>query len=686
MARWWPSSSARCWSRVSRRAGVAPDPAPARAGTGVARIAPAAALLLPALITLYLSFRGGGFFAGEPAQLAVLLALLLVARVTLAEQPFAGFGRRLAVPGIALGLFVVWTLVSALWSDAPGRALIEFDRALAYWLALVLFGSLAGSPTAPSWALRGVAIAFWVVCAVGFASRALPEVWPITPNIVNERLSYPLTYWNALGLLAALALLAALHYGSSEREPPGLRILGAAAAPVAAATLVFTFSRGAIAVGAITLVLYLLLARPWGAAAGLLTVLPAAAVGAIAAYRADLLATKEPTTAAAVAQGHNVALAVGVATLAAALLRFLLLRLDRRLAQIQLAPRVRGTAWAAAAVLTLAALVVGLTALHGGDALQRQYDRFVQGGKRGSSHQLRSRLTNPGNNGRLDNWEVALDAFRGEPVHGTGAGTYATEWTRRRKIGLDVHDGHSLYLEVMAELGVVGLVLLAVSVLAILAALAAGLRGRRRHLHAALLAAAVAWALHAGLDWDWEMPAITVWLFALAGLCLARPAREAAVATPARFTRVAIAAGCLALAASPALVALSQARLNSAVAGFKRGDCGQAIDSALASIKAMWVRPEPYELLSYCDARRDRHSLALRTAGRMVELDPSSWEAYYTLALARANARLDPRAAALRAYRLNPRDQRARYALRYLARNRPNEWRRRAREARLPLQ
>ena len=45
--------------------------------------------------------------------------------------------------GSGLALFAVWTLLSAGWSDAPARAMIEFDRALAYLLVVVLIGSLA---------------------------------------------------------------------------------------------------------------------------------------------------------------------------------------------------------------------------------------------------------------------------------------------------------------------------------------------------------------------------------------------------------------------------------------------------------------------------------------------------------------------------------------------------------------
>ncbi len=91
-------------------------------------------VILPGAITLYAAFEAGGFFAGTPALLAVLVGLGLVARITLAERPFAGFGRGLGIATAALGLYCVLVLLSASWSDAPGLAMIEFDRALLYWL------------------------------------------------------------------------------------------------------------------------------------------------------------------------------------------------------------------------------------------------------------------------------------------------------------------------------------------------------------------------------------------------------------------------------------------------------------------------------------------------------------------------------------------------------------------------
>ena len=151
--------------------------------------------------------------------------------------------------------------------------------------------------------------------------------------------------------------------------------------------------------------------------------------------------------------------------------------------------------------------------------LERQYDRafndpVLQTGD------YRDRLFNPGFN-RQDRWKVAVEAFEDAPLAGQGAGTYRLFWERERPTDSDTNDAHSLYLETLGELGVVGFVLLAGALVLMFGAMAARLRGRDRSLWAALLSTGLVWALHAAVDWDWELPVVTLWLFAAGGLALA---------------------------------------------------------------------------------------------------------------------------------------------------------------------
>jgi O-antigen ligase len=113
---------------------------------------------------------------------------------------------------------------------------------------------------------------------------------------------------------------------------------------------------------------------------------------------------------------------------------------------------------------------------------------------------------------RVDYWSVAWDQWEENTWRGAGAGTFAQYW-EREAAPIAVRDAHSLYLETLAELGPVGIVLL---LGALAAPILAGLNARAQPLAGVAASAYTAYLVHAGLDWDWEMPAVT-----LAGLLCA---------------------------------------------------------------------------------------------------------------------------------------------------------------------
>lgn len=632
-------------------------------------------------------FASGGFLPGPVALAATLLAVVLVVRLTAGARAWGGVSAGFVAGAAALALFAGWALASGGWSEAPARALVEYDRALLYLLGFLVAGSLGRTPERLRWALRGLAAGVFVVCLCALTTRLAPDVWPIDPAVSVDRLSYPLGYWNALGLLAAMGIVLAFALTCDEREPPVVRALAAASLPVVGAVLLLTFSRGAIAAGAIGVLVLLVAGRPRLLATGALVAVPAVAVAVMSAYGADLLASADPTTAAAAAQGHDVALVVAICALLAGVARAALTPVDRRLVAFQGPAVLRRPAVRAGAAAGLAAAVVVVALAAGApDRVQRQYDRFFEGDRisHKTSADIRNRLTNPGNNGRIDQWRVALDAFSAERLHGRGAGTYALAWDRDRPEQYQVEDAHSLYVEVLGELGVVGFLLVVAAVLLVLGGFAARSRGPDRVVGAALLGAGVAWALHAGVDWDWEMPALTFWLFAVGGLALAAPADAQARGAVAPLGRIVLALGCLVLALVPVRLYLSEGPLRDSARAFARGDCATAIDRALDSSSALGVRPEPFVLLGYCDVRIGRSDLALRALGNAVRKDPGNWENHYGLALVRAASGRDPRAQLREAQRLNPLESLVFRAQRLFATGDPQAWKRRALTARLP--
>ena len=642
--------------------------------------------LVPGVLTVYLGFSAGGYFPGEPAIAALGLVLVLVLRVTLGADPFAGFSRALAVAAAGLALLGVWQLASSTWSDAPARALLEFDRTLLYLLGLLAFGCTPRSPERMRRLAWAVALAMGLVSAAGLVSRLLPELWPTPASDDPERLSYPVTYWNALGLVAALAIVLCLHLASSVREPRAVRVLAAAAVPASATALYLTFSRGSIAAGALGLLAYVVLGRPRALVLGLLATVAPAALAVRAGYGAELLATRDWPTAAAVVQGEEVARVVGLAVLGAAVLRAAMLPLDSLLAGIRVERRTARALIAAVATLALVAGAGGALAFDAPARASEGLERFLDRKSLDESGDTRDRLTKIGNNGRIHHWRVALAGFEDERLTGSGAGTYRMLWAQRRPVGFTVQDAHSLYLEVLAELGVVGIVLLGLALGPILGALAIHARGRDRAVYAGLLSAALVWALHAGIDWDWEMPAVTLWLFCIGGAALAAPTERAGgMPRPGRRTRVLIALGVLLLAVTPALLAVSERRLEQSVTAFQAGRCPAAVDAALGSLAVVSVRAEPWEILGYCDVRLGSRELAVRAMQNALQRDPRNWQYHYGLALTRAAAGMDPRPQIRRARRLNPREDLLREEARRFDSRDPRTWRRRADSARLPL-
>jgi O-antigen ligase len=103
-------------------------------------------------------------------------------------------------------------------------------------------------------------------------------------------------------------------------------------------------------------------------------------------------------------------------------------------------------------------------------------------------------------------WHVAWKEYRMNPVLGSGAGTFDSYWLHYRTVDSFARDAHSLYVETLAELGPLGLVL----VLAALATPFAGARRRLDPLSAAAAGGYVAFVVHLGVDWDWELPAVTL--------------------------------------------------------------------------------------------------------------------------------------------------------------------------------
>jgi len=644
----------------------------------LSRWTPPAAL---ASVTIGLGFHAGGFFPPAIGVAAIFLAILMGARLALASRPLEGLSRPLTIVIAAMLLLAGWMLLSSRWSGAEFRSLVEADRVLVYALALIFFGSWARSDDRLGAMLKGIFLACVVLCVAGLISRLLPDLWALGVEQRQRRLQYPVTYANTMGLIAALGFLWSFALAADERASRLTRILAAAAVPVTAATLLLTYSRGAIGAVMVGFVAFLLLARERAALTAAVATLAPAAAAVYITYRADSLTTADYTSTTAVAQGHRVALVLVIAAAVAGLVRTATFGLDKRLAAVRLPRRRRRALIAAAASTGMVMVAVLAITIDLPGEFSQQYERFKRPEVLGEQTDLHTRLADPANNGRIDAWRVAMQDFRAAPIHGRGAGTFVLSWNQHRPLHITFNETHSLYLQMLGELGVVGLLLLVLALLTILVVCARRARGPGRHLYAALFAAGLTWALAAAVDWQWQMSVASLWLFALGGSALAaRRSEDSTEPAPMSWPpRLLVMLGLMLITISPALVALSERSVSHAVDAFKRADCRRVVPAARNARSLVSARPEPNELLAYCSVlERDNPRQGLLDATRAIERDPDNWRYHYTMALVRAVSGLDPRPSARMALRLNPREPLVRHAVDRFRGRAPAAWRRQA--------
>jgi O-antigen ligase len=425
------------------------------------RLAAAILLLLPA----GLAFGRGGYFAVARDRGAILAFLLLAVAAVATERPLPrARAGRLALGGLAA--LTVWTGLSLLWAPLGGPAFADLERLALYTAALAAGIALLRDIEY----VEPVLLATTVAAAVyGLSARLVPSLVTLHPLIsAGDRLAQPLTYWNAQGAMAAVGIALAAGLVAGGRFPRA----AAACAPVLGLDIELTLSRGAIGAALAGLAIVVALAPTRRGLRAAVVVGGAAALAALA----SLALPHVQDAGGASGQGAAMIAVLAVLTAAAARAAGRDLR-DGPVAALR-----------TAAVGALAVLVIGtvLAVARGG------HQPLSSGAQRLVSVQ----------SNRSAYWKVALAVFADQPLHGIGSGSFQVEWLKRRPFAESVRDAHSLYLETAAELGVVGLACLAVFLTG------CGLAARRGP--PAAVAALGAFALHAGIDWDWEMPALSL--------------------------------------------------------------------------------------------------------------------------------------------------------------------------------
>jgi hypothetical protein len=454
-----------------------------------------------------LAFFSGGYFE-RPRLIAGILAWgAVLAAVVLARRPLPrGSGGRVALAGLAA--LCVWTALSLLWTPIAGATEDDLQRTLLY---LAYFGACAVLFRAlwvSAWLEPALAAGTAVVTCYALSERLLPDLFDLSQSITaGGRLEQPLTYWNASGALAALGVVLCVRLVGDTRRDARLRAAAAAATVPLAAGVYLSLSRGVLAALAVGLSVLVAVAPDGRAqlravAIALVTSLPAAVVAAAL----PAIRTLEGSAGARRAEGLVMLAVLAAFAAAAALLAWREARSDRPPGAL-LRTRQRALATAGVGLILLAALL-GAAALE-----SKPESRSPAFGA--NPERLRSLDSN-----RYSYWRVALDSFADRPVLGIGSGAFAVEWFQQRDVEDPTREPHSLYLGALAELGLVGFLTLAAFICGVVAA-ARELWRRDPALAAGPIAALVLFAAHAGIDWDWEMPAVTMIALALAGAVVA---------------------------------------------------------------------------------------------------------------------------------------------------------------------
>jgi O-Antigen ligase len=597
-----------------------------------------------AVLVAGIAFAHGGYFPREWGW--GLLAVALVALMSVLVRERLSLGRlELAAVGLWTA-FAAWTAASTIWSVSAAQPVLATERTLLYVTALLAALLVTRSRHGSVPLAAGVVVASTVVGGYALLTRLVPGWISRFPPSDGYQLQAPIGYWNGLAILAAVGALAALGL-AAEAEPRALRAGAAAAVPPLVLCVYFTFSRGgwlALAAGAAAAVA--LSPRRLHLLGVIAALAPATALAVWCATRFPALTHGGSSLGTARTDGRDVLIVLLLCTAGAAAAGSLLPSVEARIRLSRRADRLISGALAAIVAL---ALLAALVHVGGPTGLWNRASSSFNRSLPQTGGDLNRRLTSFSSDGRADYWRVAWREVRAHPLLGGGAGSYERWWARYRPTGFEARNAHNLYLETLAELGPVGLVLL-LGALAV--PFAAAVRRRAEPGVAAAAGVLAAFAVHAAVDWDFQIPAVTLPALLCSAALVSATRRREEQPVPPRV-RFAVVGLLLPVTAAAVAIQVGNSALANASAALDRGDVRAA--ERLARRARTW-QPwsyEPWQVLAEAALAQNRAPEARADLQRALARDRLEWSLWDDLAQA-SNGRA--RAQALReARRLNPR-------------------------------
>jgi O-antigen ligase len=447
-----------------------------------------------------------------------------------------------------------------------------------------------------------------------------------------------------------------LALGVAARARPLARAGAAACLPILVTALYYTYSRGgwiALMIGVVAAIA--MDPRRLQLLSTLACVAPWPALAVLVASQQEGLTQLRASHDVVAQEGEEMALVVlGLAAVAFAV-AWVLSQAERR---VEPPPRLRRGMSAALAVGVAVALIAvfarfGDPITLGNDAWEtfaEQNPAPEQPSSEGSTGDLNERLFRLEGEGRVRFWESSWDSAAGSRLAGIGAGGFEQHWLRERTQPSQIRDAHGLWQEQVAEVGLIGLALL---VAAFALPLAAAFRARRHPLAGATFGAYVAFLAHASVDWDWEVPIVT-----LTGLACAAALLFMARRSGDHLRRLPMWGRLAAAAVVPVLVWFSiigvignQAEATASEA-IDRGDFAEAQDAAERAERWAPWSGQAWRYLGLAQAGQGDPNAARASLSKATEKDPSDWRIWFDLGGVTAGA--ERRQAYQQAARLNP--------------------------------
>ena len=543
----------------------------------------------------------------------------------------------LAAPAL-LGLFGLWTLASMLWAASPEGAFTEFNRVSLYTGLLVL-AVLAASDRNTGRCADGLTLGIVVTALIALSGRFFPDLFLRSRLAVGlpygeSRLSFPIGYWNALGVFVSLGIPLCLRVAVVARTRV-VRALATSALPVLGAAIYLTSSRGAIVTALVGGGLCLVAtARRWRALAAAVVGATGAALAVGLVSQRHTLVNGPLTSSLAESQGRIAAVLVLGCCLIAGMI---FMAGEALLAGRRVTSPLLG--WALVAVAG-AAVVVVVVASH---PIAR-FDAFKQlpvpASRPGSANFANSHLLSGSGSGRWQFWAAAYGEFKSAPLQGGGAGSYESWWDRHASFAYVLKNAHSLYFEVLGELGIVGLLLLLGSFLAGLTAAFSRWRdvlGERRVTIAALTAVFAAFLAGAAIDWIWQFAAIAG--IAVVSIGLAGSGSDGTISDSRSRRRegrvgsgIAVILVAWVLICAQAIPWLAAGKISDSQAAVRRGDANEALMNALDAKTLQPWAASPYVQLALVAEYRREFGASRRFITSAISRDSNDWRVWYLAA------------------------------------------------------